>query len=67
MVDVAAKMARCGMSEGPAQRALIHAGRANPDEAVLVAERLAGIGDAEHVAFLIGGGGAYGGQAPFFW
>ena len=55
VVDVALKMARCDMSEGPAQRALIHAGGRNPDEAVLVAERLAGIGDAGHAAFLIGG------------
>lgn len=55
IVDIAEKMARCGMGDGPVIDALVYAGKANPDAAVPAAERLAEIGDAEHAAFLIGG------------
>ena len=55
MAGIVAKMARCGMAEGPVLDALVYAGRMNPAAAVLAAGRLAEIGDAEHAAFLIGG------------
>lgn len=55
IVDVVAKMARCGMAEGPVSDALVYAGRTNPSTAALAAERLAGIGDAGYAAFLVGG------------
>ena len=55
MVCAVAKMVRGGMSGGPVINALVSVGGANPDAAVLAAERLAGIGNVEYAAFLIGG------------
>lgn len=61
MASAAAGMVRHDIAEGPVIDALVDVGRANPDEAVLVAEGLVGAGDADYAAFLIGG--AYGGAA----
>lgn len=55
MVSAVAKMVHGDFAEGPVINALVSVGKTNPHAAVLAAERLAGIGDAEHAAFLIGG------------
>ena len=62
MVSAAAGMVRYDLAAGPVVDALVSAGRPDPGAALLAAERLVEIGDADYAAFLIAG--AYGGAAP---
>ena len=55
LVGAAVDMVRHDIAEGPVIGALVSVGRANPDAALAVAEALAGNGEAEYAAFLIGG------------
>ena len=59
MVSAAAGLVRHDLADGPVMKALVSAGKSNPDAAISVAERLVELGDADYAALLIGG--AYGG------